>query len=36
MAKEYQKLISERYDLLDQKSSIDEETFNANLEILDL
>ena len=34
--KEYQKLISERYDLLDQKNSIDVETFNNNLEILDL
>jgi predicted RND superfamily exporter protein len=34
--KEYQKLISERYDLLDQKNSIDEEIFNNNLEILDL
>ena len=34
--KEYQKLISERYDLLDQKNSLDVETFNNNLEILDL
>ena len=34
--KEFQKLISERYDLLDQKNSVDEETFNTNLEILDL
>tara|TARA_B100000035_G_scaffold88366_1_gene74290 strand:+ start:3584 stop:6043 length:2460 start_codon:yes stop_codon:yes gene_type:complete len=33
---EYQKLISERYDLLDQKNSLDEEFFKTNLEILDL
>ena len=34
--REYQKLISERYDLLDQENSIDEETFKSNLKILDL
>ena len=34
--KEYQKLISERYDLLDQKNSLDENIFKTNLEILDL
>ena len=33
--REYQKLISERYDLLDQENSIDEETFKSNLKILD-
>ena len=33
---EYQKLISKRYDLLDQKNSLDEEFFKTNLEILDL
>ena len=33
--REYQKLISERYDLLDQENSIDEETFKKNLKILD-
>jgi predicted RND superfamily exporter protein len=33
---EYQKLISERYDLLDQKNSLDDEFFKTNLEILDL
>ncbi len=34
--KEYQKLISERYELLDQKNSIEDELFKTNLEILDL
>ena len=34
--REYQKLISQRYDLLDQENSIDEETFKSNLKILDL
>ena len=34
--REYQKLISERYDLLDQENSIDKETFKSNLKILDL
>ena len=33
---EYQKLISERYDLLDQKNSLDDEFFKTNLGILDL
>ena len=34
--KEYQKLISERYDLLDQKISLEEDIFKTNLETLDL
>ena len=34
--KEYQKLISERYDLLDLMNSTEEEIYKTNLEILDL
>ena len=34
--KEYQKLISERYDLIDLEMSLEEEVFKNNLEILDL
>ena len=34
--KEYQKLISERYELLDQMNSTEDELFKTNLEILDL
>ena len=34
--KEYQNLISERYDLLDQKNSLEEQIFKTNLENLDL
>ena len=34
--KEYQKLISERYDLIDLEMTIEEEVFKNNLEILDL
>ena len=33
--RQYQKLISERYDLLDLENSLDDETFKLNLEILD-
>ena len=34
--KEYQKLISERYDLIDLEMTLEEEVFKNNLEILDL
>ncbi len=34
--KEYQKLISERYDLLEQENFLEEEVFKNKLEILDL
>ncbi len=34
--KEYQKLISERYDLLDVEESLEYEVFKNNLEVLDL
>ena len=34
--KEYQKLISERYDLLDLEESLEYEVFKNNLEVLDL
>ena len=34
--KEYQKLISERYDLMDLEMTLEEEVFKNNLEILDL
>ena len=33
--RQYQKLISERYDLLDLENSLDDEIFKLNLEILD-